>query len=106
MEKEKKGTSVLRIKNIEIFDIDWFCFIVDRAHLEKELQEDKMQEKIIKAECELKENRNNKITWNRLLCGYIIPRKTIKYQEVKKKLEIIIQFYNCFENYIKRNKAC
>lgn len=103
--KKKRGMTAPRIKDIQIFNIDWFSFVFDQALLENELEKNTMIENIRKAERELKENQNNKVTWNRMLCGYIIPRKTIEYQDIKNKLAIIIQFYDCFEEYIKRNKG-
>lgn len=92
----------VNLKDMEIFDNDWYCFIVDRGLLSALTQED-MNDKILKAENKLAEyNDDSKITWNRMLCGYIIERGKISFKEIEKKLEDIIKLYYCFEDFRQR----
>ena len=92
----------LNLKDMEIFDNDWYCFIVDRVPLSALTPED-MNYKILKAENKLAEyNDNSKITWNRMLCGYIIERGEISFENIKNKLEVIIELYYCFEYFRQR----
>ncbi len=96
------------LNGIELFDNDWYSFIVNRVSL-SELSTEDMNRKILEAEEKLAEyDEHSKITWNRMLCGYIIKRGEISFEEIKKKLEDIIKLYYCFEDFrqheLKRNK--
>lgn len=87
-------------KNIEIFDVDWYSFIFNRKSL-SELTDKDMKERIAKAEEKLANSNNDDspISWNRLLCGYIIERRKIPYNEILEKLDVIIKFYYHFEHF-------
>jgi len=37
-----------------------------------------------------------------MLCGYIFKRGEISFEEIKKKLEIVIKLYYCFEYFRQR----
>ena len=96
------------LNGMEIFDNDWYCFMIDRTLL-SELTTEEMNRKILEAEKKLAEyDEHSKISWNRMLCGYIIKRGEISFEEIKKKLEDIIKLYYCFEDFrqreLKRNK--
>jgi len=85
--------------DIEIFSNDWYCFIVDRAPL-SELSREDLVRKAREAEKKLADyNEHSKISWNRMLCGYIIKRGDISFEDIKGKLDMIIQLYYCFEHY-------
>lgn len=87
-------------KDIEIFDVDWYSFIFNRKPL-SELTNKDMNERIAKAEKKLANlvNDDSPISWNRLLCGYIIERREIHYNEILEKLDVIIKFYYHFEHF-------
>lgn len=96
------------LKDIELFDNNWYCFIVDKVKL-RELNKGDIIKKAEKAEKKLEAyDKNSKITWNRALVGYIIKRGEISFEEIQSKLEIIIKLYYCFEKYrqvqLKRKK--
>ncbi len=85
------------LSDMEIFDNDWYCFIVDRVPLSALTAVD-INHKIVKAEEKLaKYDEHSKISWNRMLCGYIIERGEISFENIKNKLEVIIDLYYCFE---------
>mgnify|MGYP003967679727 FL=1 len=88
------------LKDITIFDIDWYSFIIDKTPL-FELTEGEMDKKINHAETKLNhdEQKNNIISWNRVLLGYIIDRRKIGYNEIKEKLNSIITLYYYFDHY-------
>jgi len=88
-----------KLKDIELFDNNWYCFIVDRAKL-TELENSDVIKKAEEAEKKLEAyDEDSKITWNRALVGYIIKRGKISFEEIQSKLEIIIKLYYCFERY-------
>ncbi len=90
------------LNGMEIFDNDWYCFMIDRTLL-SELTTEEMNRKILEAEKKLAEyDEHSKISWNRMLCGYIIKRGEISFEEIKKKLEDIIKLYYCFEDFRQR----
>lgn len=83
--------------DMEIFDNDWYCFIIDRWKL-SELTDDKINEMAEVAEEKLAQyNEHDILSWNRMLCGYIIDRGNISYADIKCKLVTIIKLYYCFE---------
>jgi len=90
------------LNDMELFDNDWYCFIVDRAHLSK-LSIEEIKDRAKKAEDKLKEyDENSKLSWNKMLCGYIFKRGEVSFEEIKKKLEIVIKLYYCFEYFRQR----
>ncbi len=90
------------LKDIEIFDNDWYCFIIERKFL-SDVTADELEDKIKKSEEKLEGyNKDTKISWNRMLCGYIIDRGKIDFREIEKKLRIIIKLYYCFEYFRQR----
>jgi hypothetical protein len=94
---------------IEIFDIDWFSFIAERAHLGI-LGDIVNPERIDLAEQKLaKYGSTPPITWNRMLHGYILKRENvpdegITLEWVKKRLEWVIQFYQEFNKFCDNNE--
>ena len=89
-------------KEIKIFNIDWYCFIDESWSLNELLTGPGIKNQIKDAENMLKpyEHDNDKIiSWNRLLCGYIIKRQTIPYNTIENKLKDIIDFYYCFKDF-------
>ena len=94
---------------IEIFDIDWFCFIAERAHLGA-IRDIVNTDRIKLAEKKLAKHASNPpITWNRMLHGYILKRENvpdegITLKWVKKRLEWVIQFYQEFNKFCDNNE--
>ena len=88
---------------LKIFSNDWFCFFTDEPRDISVLSDtSKIQNEIKLAKEKLLSFKETEIlTWNRLLIGYIIPRKEIPYDEIKSKLEYIIELYVSFEKYRK-----
>lgn len=92
-----------RPDGLKIFSNDWFCFfteepqdisvLIDTGKIQNEIKLAK--EKLLSFE------ETDILTWNRLLIGYVIPRKEILYDEIKSKLEYIIELYITFEKYRK-----
>jgi len=94
-----KFKKTIDLKDIEVFDIDWYSFLFNKKPLEK-LKNEEMNERIDRAKKKLKEyDENDIISWNRVLCGYIIKRGKISYQEIIRKLDVIVEFYYYFEHY-------
>lgn len=89
----------VNLEGMEVFDNDWYCFIVDRSPL-KELGTEQINLKATTAEKKLAEySSDDIITWNRMLCGYILERGDIGFEEIRKKLDVVIKLYYCFEQY-------
>lgn len=92
----------INLDDMELFDNDWYCFIVDRVQL-SELSIEDIKIRAKKAEDKLKEyDENSKLSWNKMLCGYIFKRGEISFEEIKKKLDIVIKLYYCFEYFRQR----
>jgi hypothetical protein len=88
---------------LKVFSNDWFCFFTEEPRNISVLSDtDKIQNEIKLAREKLLSFKETDIlTWNRLLIGYVIPRKEIPYDEIKSKLEYIIELYVSFEKYRK-----
>jgi hypothetical protein len=88
---------------LKIFSNDWFCFFTEDPQDISVLSDtSKIQNEIKLAKEKLSSFKETDIlTWNRLLIGYVIPRKEIPYDEIKSKLEYIIELYVSFEKYRK-----
>jgi len=92
---------------MEIFDIDWFCFISDRSKVDTH-QYAMNPLKIASAKQKLESIIEPPITWNRMLHGYIIdknslPEGGINTAWISKRLIWIVAFYKEFEKF-KRKK--
>ncbi len=91
------------LSDMELFDNDWYCFIVDRTQL-SEVSTEEMNNKIKKSEEKLaKYDENSILTWNKMLCGYILKRGEISFEDIESRLEKIIKLYYCFE-YFRQHK--
>ena len=88
---------------LKVFSNDWFCFFTEEPRNISVLSDtDKIQNEVKLAREKLLSFKEADIlTWNRLLIGYVIPRKEIPYDEIKSKLEYIIELYVGFEKYRK-----
>ena len=84
------------LEDIELFDNDWYCFIVKRKLL-TDFTDKELEEQIQESKEKLLKYRDKIITWNRLLFGYILRRREITFGEIEKKLLTIIKMYYCFE---------
>lgn len=87
-------------EELYLFDIDWYCFITNR-NLITLLSDKSLTELIISAREELDvfEKKDNIITWNRNLLGYVLERRDVKFSEIIQKLEVIIKLYYYFMKY-------
>lgn len=88
---------------LKIFSNDWFCFFTEKPQDISVLSDiNKIQNEIKLAREKLSRFKETDIlTWNRLLIGYVIPRKEIPYDEIKTRLKYIIELYVGFEKYRK-----
>jgi hypothetical protein len=86
------------LEGIELFDNDWYCFIVQRTPL-VDFDDQQIGKQIEEAEEKLLQYQDKIITWNRLLFGYILERGDITFDEIESKLRIIIDMYYCFESF-------
>lgn len=89
------------IEETQLFDNDWYCFIVNKKEL-LPLTSEEISKFAESAKAKLEEyDETSIITWNRMLCGYIIERGEIPFVEIREKLNTIIKLYYCFEQYRK-----
>jgi len=94
----KKLIGTNTVKDLEYFDIDWYCFITESSYLES-YSDVRIQEKIVAAQAKLDEYEGKIITWNKLLVGFILDRGNIAFEDIAEKLEFILKLYSDFQTF-------
>lgn len=89
------------LNELIFFDNDWYCFVIDKQPLSI-IGSAEYQCKLQEATQRLESYKDEIITWNRMLLGFMIPRGDISYEMITERLEVIVRFYYCFENFRQR----
>lgn len=89
-------------KELYIFDIDWYSFLIEKQSFNTYIQNPMFNQKIKDASELLdREDQSVPLSWNKLLIGYIINRQSIQdngleYNEMWEKIKYITYLYDEF----------
>lgn len=93
--------NLLPFADFSIIDLEWYSFVTRCEPAPSDFTSQKMEEQLIAANELLVRYKNEGriVTWERLLLGNVLPRESISYMEIAKRMERIIYLYFGFEKY-------
>ena len=93
-------------EELYIFDIDWYSFVTEKQSFNTYIKDPIFKQKVKDASELLdREDQSVPLSWNKLLIGYIIDRKSIQsngleYNEIWQKIKYITNLYDEFQSVI------
>ena len=104
LQTDKIESSIINFNDLFIFDIDWYSFISEKHPFKKYVKNPEFKRKA-KQYCDIVENSNPEVplTWNKLLIGYIIDRKSteddsLKFEKIWEKICSIFKLYEMYHS--------
>lgn len=95
--------------DFSIIDLEWYSFVTGCEPIPQTFEAPELKDRLAAA-LDLLERYKSEgriVTWERLLLGFVFPRKTVSYAHIATRLERIILLYYRFEKYrrdiLKRN---
>jgi len=84
-----------------IIDLEWFSFVTRCDPIPQSFTTPEMKERLTVAldQLGLYKKEGRIVPWDRMLLGYVLPRESVAYADISKRLEQIIYLYYRFEKY-------
>ncbi len=95
---DRKSIGLDKIDDLCLIDIEWYSYITERYDIDILNSPDK-KDLVDSAKERLHNNVGFPMTWNKLLIGYIMDRRTLSFELLWEKLDTIIAIYEQFQHY-------
>ena len=94
--------------DFSIIDLEWYSFVTGCEPAPRTFASLEMKDRLTSAldQLEVYHKEGRIVTWERMLLGYVLPRASITYADIAKRLEKIIYLYYRFEKYRRDELKC